>query len=1288
MSYLGQQIMNFRTQLRAIALLAGQVAAAVTLLAAAGSANAVNPWQQPPGSTQKTPANLVLALSVEWPTGAQASYTDNYNNNLRYDGYFDNRKCYTYVAGSQWFDPTGSVARGCSGSEWSGNFLNWVAMTNLDQFRSVLTGGSRDASFDRFDLTVLRRSFHDRNQLFPVKSFVAAAGITPSSFAAGTTYFFRSGGYGTKFLVNANNAWPGGNGDEGFIRGNNNTCTQVAERVRGDWQCFNVRVIACKSVAGIDAEANCVPYPRGIKPEGLIQRYNENMRFAAFGYLKADGTARQGGVLRAQMKSVGPRNYNADGTFSSNGAREWDSDGVFLVNPDTADATASGVTSSGVVNYLNLFGYASGYKGNDPVGEMYYAAIRYLRNLQPASDWVSGITTQMLDGSPAIQSYRDPILNTCQKNFVLGIGDIFTHCDSRVPGNQGINASCGGTAPTDPNPAIDMSALWDQIRTMEGLGNTAWTGGAGAKNTYATPFMAGLAWWANTQDIRPDLNGTQNVSTYWVDVLENNNQQSGSTNGIPNSWRVKSQFWMAAKYGGYDSQGGAISNPNTDRRLWDLQNRGVPDTWFPGNSPALLRTSLTRAFEDIARRGAAANIGAPAVSTLRASDNPLTFSVGYDPDQWKGVLRACRLSQTPEQCRAAPVWDATDWFNVSVTARATPKLNNTNRNIITRSSTGNAGNGLEFVWSSLTTTQQQALDGSPSDSLGERRVNYLRGSRADEASLFRVRANTLLGDIVNSSPNILGAPAGAYSGPLFPGFATYRAANSGRPQVIYVGANDGKLHAFRATDGREMFAYVPATLIPNLPDLTNPRYTHRFYVDAGPMIGEVQDSSGNWRPQLVGGLGAGGRGFFSLNLSSQADFATMTQSQFAARVPMWEFTNAEDQDVGFTFNDPVRDPANSRNLQISKLANASNAAGRWAVIVGNGYGSRVTPGSGSIPAVDNSHAVLFMLDPDTGLPITNGKFTVDSSGANGLSTPWPVDLDGDGLIDTIYAGDLKGGMHKFQFSKPSGTSRVLAGRSEAGADWAYIGKIFDTGGQPITSAPIVTAGCNGKIVIAFGSGKLIEEDDMQDVDERGFFAVVDDNSNNTAGWPIRPSSLPVITYTDSLVGGRLIRQPSGSTAPRTNGWRMRLLSGERVIFNPTTPPDTGAVLFSTFIPTTSCGGTGRGFVNGVNVCTGGLGGLVTSDAVGADVPVLGYEVGGGPGRFGGVIASGGIDTGGGGGANTCPQGQVRNAAGDCVPIACRRDVLAGSSAGGVDSIRFQAQCAPAGRYSWTELPPQ
>ena len=173
-----------------------------------------------------------------------------------------------------------------------------------------------------------------------------------------------------------------------------------------------------------------------------MQQYAMRIRYSAFGYLNDSDIQRDGAALRARMKFIGPERPVPGSANLSNDLAEWDaSTGVFVRNPDSSDATASAVSDSGVMNYLNKFGQASHtYKTFDPVSEMYYAATRYFRNLGNVSSYTSGAqgNATFKDGFPVIDFQagpaHDPILYSCQKNFILGIGDTNTHADSNLPG--------------------------------------------------------------------------------------------------------------------------------------------------------------------------------------------------------------------------------------------------------------------------------------------------------------------------------------------------------------------------------------------------------------------------------------------------------------------------------------------------------------------------------------------------------------------------------------------------------------------------------------------------------------------------------------------------------------------------------------------------------------------------------------------------------------------------------------------------------------------------------------
>lgn len=1235
---------------------AGLLAAAVT--AASWS---FTPSTQPPESTA-VPGNLLLALSVEWPTGLQSSYpTENYNILLNYEGYFDSRKCYRYNSGAEVFEPAGAAtaARGCTdGTWWNGNLLNWLTMTNLDQFRSVLTGGTRDTVSevqatppgDSTTSTVLIRSFADRfpgGNITPRKRLAAGTAGMPLA----TARFVRTAGYGTKIIVSTDDAFPAVPNLAGQLQ----SCAAYAGSLgAASDTCFNVRVRVCESAGGVGIEPNCkavyvdpatnLPVA---KPEGLIQQYALSLRYGAVAYLNDRPNSRNGAVVRSAMKSVGPVAATATGV-GSNGALEWDTTtGIMVDNPNPADATASNVSNSGLMNYLNKFGYTRGYIGIDPVSELFYAATRYMRGHAFPVDYTNSLTASQIDGFPVITGAahqrggaRDPIINSCQKNFVLAIGDIYTHCDGNLPGSSRTGCSTG--TPTDPD-GLNVQTLWDTTRTMEGMpdardstGLNGWAGGANAGNVnYTTPYVAGLAHWANTNDIRSDLPGTQTISTYFVDVLENNNQRTG----LLAASMLRTQFWLAAKYGGFDTAIGSATNPNVDPLSWDRNGDGVPNTWFPGNSPTLLRAGLSSAFADIAARAGASSASSAAVTSSRQTSNSQIIYAGYSPRDWSGTVSACTPTQTEAQCAATPVWEASKWFDTTTTSTfVTTPLTPATRKIFTSWRDTAGFSTMPFQWTDLNTSQQTLLNAT--DNLGSSRLSYLRGARTNEGGLFRTRPATLLGDIVNSGVTYVGGSSPALTGPRFPGHAAYRNTTRTRPPVVYVGANDGMLHAFSGTNGRELFGYVPSAVFANLPGLSALNFQHRYFVDSTPMAGDFQSTATTWGTMLVGGLGAGGRGYYALNISGQSTFAAATESTLSA-IPMWEFTSAQDSDLGYTFNEPSIDPLTGAYRQIAKVADATVADGVWRVIVGNGYGSA------------GQDAILFMLNANTGAP--DVKLTTGNTTGNGLSSPTPVDTDRDGLIDTVYAGDALGNMHKFQFSRASGIDFVLARHGETGAAWRYIGRVFASG-EPITTAPSVAQSCDGiGWNVAFGSGKLNEDIDYNDTTRRGFYTVVD--RGPSSAMTVSTTALTEITYSNSTAtDGRVVRNWSTPNLTGQRGWKMFFNGGERVLTNSTFPPDTGAVLFGTTRPSGDvCSPGNSGFIMAVNMCSGTIGGLL----------VDGVSVGGV-----GIDSTGVVKV-----SNTYVSPDK-----DPVVVCNQGDCKDGSN-----PLQFSVPDAPRGRYTWREI---
>ncbi|MGH7748900.1 MAG: hypothetical protein ACREQ5_29675, partial [Candidatus Dormibacteria bacterium] len=373
-------------------------------------------------SATNVPANLMLALSVEFPTGTVAAYTDNkiplvftdssgniqiqacgghvggygvcYFPAMHYLGYFDYAKCYDYDSTKKYFVPFGSRPSGtnptppdCTG-HWSGNMLNWASMTALDEFRQTLTGGYR--VIDQAGLTVLQRSRQTAQgsaSNCPSKHLDATDNVNPSSvvgdstFNAATDIFIRSHNGSTELIDGSGNrgVFIEVADNAGFVNDPSNGSNDVLYYARAQVCVPGLLEPNCNSAHAAKDYPGAGTYD---KPEGLIQQNYQRIRVGATGYLYAFGEGHPNGVLRALLHDNGPTTYNGFGarqpnTSTSNpgGEEEWDpSSGIFTANPDPTSASASSVSLSGAINYLNQFGLNEpGYETQDTLAELYWA---------------------------------------------------------------------------------------------------------------------------------------------------------------------------------------------------------------------------------------------------------------------------------------------------------------------------------------------------------------------------------------------------------------------------------------------------------------------------------------------------------------------------------------------------------------------------------------------------------------------------------------------------------------------------------------------------------------------------------------------------------------------------------------------------------------------------------------------------------------------------------------------------------------------------------------------------
>ena len=388
------------------------------------------------------------------------------------------------------------------------------------------------------------------------------------------------------------------------------------------------------------------------------------------------------------------------------------------------------------------------------------------------------------------------------------------------------------------------------------------------------------------------------------------------------------------------------------------------------------------------------------VGPITLSDNDLAngsilFRGAFENNTWQGSLFAYDL--VGPIITQPPKMSALDKFAELETLN--PDTYWQTRNIVFGASNG----GTKFTWANLTPDERAVLGND-----GEIIVNYVRGDRTEEENGRRVRGS-LLGAIIRSNPVYIGGPL--------------TNSNSNRTPHVYVGANDGMLHAFDAATGEETWAYIPSMLLPSLPFLADYPYIPTHYVDGALSAEDVKfPNSTSWNTVLVGGLGAGGKGLFAVDVTSPGSKVAPDQKV------LWELTSDSDNDMGYVFG------ASS----IVKLGD-----NKWYAANGNGFGSV------------SGNAVLYLIDIEAGT--AKKASTTNTNGvSSGLSSPAFIDANGDGKMDIAYAGDLQGDLWRFNLVNPNAVTPI---------------KVYDGNpNQPIAVKPDVTRHPSGGFLVLFGTG--------------------------------------------------------------------------------------------------------------------------------------------------------------------------------------------------------------------------
>ncbi len=643
--------------------------------------------------------------------------------------------------------------------------------------------------------------------------------------------------------------------------------------------------------------------------------------------------------------------------------------------------------------------------------------------------------------------------------------------------------------------------------------------------------------------------------------------------------------------------GDSVANPSSEAALHEMarRGRGADATAFFGSS----QTGLSNVFESIVgdiqdKTGTASSA---AVNASAVNANSRVYLARFQSKDWSGDLLAYPIS-LDGIVAATPAW------------RAGPKLAlqaqgtgwSTGRQILTYKPSASllGQRGIPFRWpvvpaspgvAELDVAQSDLIGtnaAGTADAFGAERLAFLRGDASREprncsgcsAPVFRNRPSGPLGDIVDSTPLFVGAPSFGYlnefeSVPYNNFVGLYR----NRIPMLYVGANDGMLHGFNADTGAEVFAYVPSALFPTLSKLSGSSYNHGYYADGSPVSGDVF-YGGAWHTLLVSGMRSGAKGVFALDITNPSNFTEAN----ASSIVRWEF---QDPDLGHVYGQPLIVKTND---------------GKWSVIVAGGYNAGGASATG--------RAMLFVLDAETGAlvkKIDTGAGTLASP--NGLSAPAAIDVDGNDIVDIVYAGDLNGNLWKFDLSSATPASWSVGNGGAV---------LFSTGGKPITSAPDVTALPNSRpgYLVGFGTGRYLANADNTNTSGQSIYAIWDNLTSGTvtqaqlqqqeivdtrtiSGVSFRLSSHAVGAPADTNISGTDNAISTSSYYSTKRGWYLDLpASGERVVAD--IGFRDGRLSATSMIPDASspCAFGGSGWLLEFNAFTGNRLGSPTIDTNG------------------------------------------------------------------------------------------
>lgn len=544
--------------------------------------------------------------------------------------------------------------------------------------------------------------------------------------------------------------------------------------------------------------------------------------------------------------------------------------------------------------------------------------------------------------------------------------------------------------------------------------------------------------------------------------------------------------------------------------LWHAAVNGRGQ-YYSALSSEELGEAISGVLDTISQVEGSASSASTNTLELVSGNNNWVYQATYTTAKWFGDIKAYTIDGETAEISSTETWSAKTRLDSRTASDRAILFNKSG--VLTDFTYGNLPAAFQGYFNNLCS---QSIIASQCSSLsssnlaiansGSNLVSYLRGERTYEGSAYRSR-DGLLGDIINSTPVFIAAPGFIYTDT---GYAAFKTAQASRAGVIYAGANDGMLHAFDATSGVEKWAFIPTAVLPNLYKLADSSYAtkHTYFVDGTVVVGDIYDGS-QWRTILVGGLNAGGKGYYALDITSPDN-----------PLLLWEFT---DTNLGFSYGNPL----------IGKRAD-----GTWVVALTSGYNNTSGDGKGH----------LFVLDAVTGnkvLDISTGVGSSSTPSGLGKINAWIADSS-DNTMMRIYAGDLLGNLWRFDLDnlvEPHQGALLLAEFRSGTGDI-----------QPITVQPRLKKVLSYPVVL-IATGRYLGTTDVTDTTTQSVAAVKDPLANS--GWGQVRSNSTMVAQTMTVGGSAISSTDYSVDWDIKNGWWFDLpISGERVVTSMALTGDT------------------------------------------------------------------------------------------------------------------------------------